>query len=148
MASAAADPKSADIKIPEDIEMRIIGNFFGLLVASGGLLGGAMLSERSFDYWRDDIVTLCLLGIIIFRLLGNGRDGYRIFLLEESIAGAGISRSSSRNESVVTREAIQREHATIAQLPASADLSPEKVVEEVVKRIEAQKAEAALKKKQ
>ncbi|OGT98845.1 MAG: hypothetical protein A2079_04000 [Geobacteraceae bacterium GWC2_48_7] len=145
MASAVANPKSTEIKIPEDIENRVLGNLFGLLIVCGGLLGGTMLGERSFAYWRQDIVPLGLLAIIVFRLLGNSIDLFRTFLLEESIRSSSIMRAQSNPESVVTREKIQREHATIAQLPASPELSPEKVVEEVVKRIEAQKAEAALK---
>ena len=140
-----ANPKSTEIKIPEDIENRVLGNLFGLLIVCGGLLGGTMLGERSFAYWRQDIVPLGLLAIIVFRLLGNSIDLFRTFLLEESIRSSSIMRAQSNPESVVTREKIQREHATIAQLPASPELSPEKVVEEVVKRIEAQKAEAALK---
>lgn len=146
MADAAI--KSTEIKIPDDIENRVIGNLFGLLIVCGGLLGGVMLAEGSFSYWRHDIVPLGLLAIIVFRLLGNSVDLYRTFLLEESIATAGISRSSRTNpESVVTKETIEREHATIAQLPAASAMSPDKVVEEVVKRIEAQKAEAIQKSK-
>jgi len=37
-------------------------------------------------------------------------------------------------------------HATVAQLPASKGYTPEEVVEEVARRIEAQKANAAKKK--
>jgi hypothetical protein len=145
MASAVANSKSTGIKIPDDIENRVIGNFFGLLIVCGGLLGGTMLGERSFAYWRHDVVPLVLLAIIVFRLLGNSVDLFRAFLLEESIRSSSLMRAHSNPESVVTRETIQREHATIAQLPASPELSPEQVVEQVVKRIEAQKAEAALK---
>lgn len=148
MANAAAAPKSNEIKIPDDIEMRVIGNLFGFLIACGGLLGGVMIREGSFAYWRQDIVPLGLLVIIMLRLLGNGIDLYRTFLLEETIISAGITRGApSASTSTVTRETIQREHAAIAQLPSAANISPDKVVEEVVKRIEAQKAEAAQKSK-
>lgn len=147
MASAAADSKSTEIKIPEDIETRILGNLFGLLIVCGGLLGGAMFREKNLSYWHYDIVPLILLAIIIIRLLGNGIDLFRAFLLEEAIMSSGLRRTPSNPESVITRETIQPELAAMAQIPATPDISPEKVVEEVVKRIEAQKAEAAALKK-
>jgi hypothetical protein len=148
MASAVANSKSTGIKIPDDIENRVIGNFFGLLIVCGGLLGGTMLGERSFAYWHHDIVPLSLLVIIVIRLLGNSLDLFRTFLLEESINSSSLMRAASNPEPFVTREKVQREHATIAQLPASPEMSPDKVVEEVFKRIEAQKAEAAHKRNQ
>lgn len=144
MASAVADGiKSTGIKIPDDIENKVLGNLFALLIACGGLLGGTMLGERSFAYWRHDIVPLGLLVIIAIRLLGNSLDLFRTFLLEESINSSSLMRAPSNPDSFVAREKVQREHATIAQLPTSTEMSPEKVVEEVFKRIETQKAEAA-----
>ncbi len=63
--------KTAEVKIPDDIEYRVIGNAFGLLIASAGLLAGEMLRLRSFDYWLDDIVPLLLLIWMGFRLYRN-----------------------------------------------------------------------------
>jgi len=48
-----------------------------------------------------------------------------------------------RSATPISKENIQRMHATVAQLPEAKGYTPEQVVEEVAKRIEVQKAEAA-----
>jgi hypothetical protein len=124
------------VKIPEDIEYRVIGNAFGLLIASAGLLGGAMLNNRSFEYWMDDLVPLGLAAYMAFRLFRN-------FL-------ATITLYQDALPHPVHTPAAQRVHpdqAVPAQLPAVPSYSAEQVVEEVAKRIEAQKAEAQKKNK-
>lgn len=133
---------TAVIKVPEDIEYRIIGNAFGMMIACGGLLTGVMVSERSLDYWRDDIVPLGLLVVLGFCLSRNC-----IAMLSACLAEIRPTRHHPSPRAAATKEKIQQEHAAIAQLPASSKLSPEQVVEQVVKRIEAQKAEASKKNK-
>lgn len=126
--------KTAEVKIPDDIEYRVIGNAFGLLIASAGLLAGEMLRLRSFDYWLDDIVPLLLLIWMGFRL-------YRNFLSTMNAyqdAPAQVPHPTSP---------IQNEQVIVGQIPAKPSYSAEKVVEEVAKRIEAQKAEALKKNK-
>ena len=123
------------IKIPADIEYKVIGNAFGLLIASGGLLAGAMMSEGSLAYWQDDLVPLGLSLFLGFRLM-------RTFVTT-MIAYQGVA---PRPPAAVSRENIQRVHATVAQLPAAKGYTPEEVVAEVARRIEAQKANAAKKK--
>ena len=122
------------IKIPADIEYKVIGNAFGLLIACGGLLAGAMVSQASVAFWQEDIVPLGLSLFLGFRLM-------RTFVTT-MIAYQGVA---PRPAEAVSRENIQRTHAAVAQLPAAKGYTPEEVVEEVARRIEAQKANAARK---
>ena len=129
-----AEASVKTIKIPADIEYRVIGNAFGLLIACGGLLAGVMASQRSIDYWQEDIVQLVLVLFLGYRLM-------RTFLVTMTVyAGSGQPPRPA-----VSRENIQRVHAAVAQLPAAMGYTPEQVVEEVAKRIEAQKAHTARK---
>ena len=123
--------KTVEIKIPDDIEYRVIGNAFGLLIASAGLLAGEMLRLRSVDYWLDDIVPLLLLLWMGFRLFRN--------FLSTMTAYQDIT-ASPRPATAATP--VHGEQVIAGQIPAKPSYSPEKVVEEVAKRIEAQKAEA------
>ncbi len=122
------------MKIAADIEYRVIGNFFGLLIASGGLLAGTMMSMRSLDYWLEDIVPLILVAFLAYRLMRN--------LLNTMIAYPGTVTPKRKP---VSKENIQRIHAAVAQLPEAVNYTPEQVLEEVSRRIEIQKAEAAKK---
>jgi len=124
--------EAAEIKIPADIEYKVLGNAFGLMIASGGLLAGTMMAERSLEYWREDIVSLVLVFFLGFRLMRN-------FVTTMTVYQGAPPRPAAP----VSRENIQRMHATVAQLPEAMGYTPEQVVEEVAKRIEAQKAEAA-----
>jgi hypothetical protein len=129
-----AEASVKTIKIPSDIEYRVIGNAFGLLIACGGLLAGAMVSQRSVDYWQEDIVPLVLVLFLGYRLL-------RTFVTTMTVyQGAGPLHVPK-----VSRENIQRVHAAVAQLPATMNYTPDQVVEEVSRRIEAQKAHMARK---
>ena len=123
--------KTVEIKIPDDIEYRVIGNAFGLLIASAGLLAGEMLRLRSFDYWMDDIVPLLLLVWMGFRLFRNFLSTMTAY---QDVAPPQYSAPSATP--------VHNEQVAAAQIPAKPSYSPEKVVEEVAKRIEAQKAEA------
>lgn len=126
--------ESTVIKVADDIEYRVIANAFGFMIACGGLLAGTMVSQRSMDYWLDDIVPLSLalfMGLRLFRSFVTTMTVYQ---------GTG-----PRPSDVVSRENIQREHAIVAQLPHTSSYTPEQVVEEVARRIEAQKAEAVKK---
>lgn len=138
------------VQIFDGIEITIIGNLFALLIVCGGLLGGSMVAEFSFAYWRNDIVPLCLMAIVIMRLLGNGFDLYRIYLLGEAAPVEGVSqdaRAQTAPAAAVAREKVQGEHVTVAQLPEAYALDPEKVVEEVARRIESQRNDAIKKNK-
>lgn len=124
--------EAAQIKIPADIEYKVLGNAFGLMIACGGLLAGTMMSERNLEYWREDIVPLVLVFFLATRLMQS-------FVTTVTVYQGTPPRSSAP----VSKENIQRMHATVAQLPESMGYTPEQVVEEVARRIEAQKAEAA-----
>lgn len=129
--------KSVEIKIPDDIEIRVIGNAFGILIAAAGLLAGEMLRLRSFDYWQDDIVPLLLLIWMTFRLFRN--------FLSTMTAYQDVPSQVKHAASSVSP--VQNEHVIAGQIPAKPNFTAEKVVEEVAKRIEAQKAEALKKNK-
>lgn len=123
--------KTVEIKIPADIEYKVIGNAFGLLVVSGGLLAGTMVSQGSFEYWQDDLVLLLLLVFLAYRLMSS------------FVTTLTVYQGSAPRLRPVSKDNIQRVHAAVAQLPQSMNYTPEQVMEEVAKRIEAQKADAA-----
>lgn len=127
--------KTAEIKIPEDIEFRVMGNAFGLLIASAGLLAGEMVRLRCVDYWLDDVVPLLLLIWMGFRLFRN--------FLSTMIAYHDVTQ---RPRSASGASPLQSERVVTGQI-TSKSYSADKVVEEVAKRIEAQKAEAIKKNK-
>lgn len=129
--------KTVEIKIPDDIEFRVIGNAFGILIVSAGLLAGEMFRLRSFDYWLDDIVPLSLLVLLSFKLFRN-------FL---STMNAYQDAPVQRSHNTSGASQVHNEHVTAGQLPAKPSYSAEQVVEEVAKRIEAQKADALKKNK-
>lgn len=122
------------IKIPEDIEFRVIGNAFGLLIALAGLLGGTMLNQRSFEYWMDDLVPLVFSAYMAFRLFRNFMSTMTLY-----------QDAPPRRRTAAQR--VPSAQPAFAQLPSVPSYSAEQVVEEVAKRIEAQKAEALKKNK-
>jgi hypothetical protein len=129
--------KTVDIKIPSDIEFRVIGNAFGLLIASAGLLGGTMMSQRSFEYWLDDFVPLMFVVWMSFRL-------YRNFL-STMTAYPDNPEPKSREEKSAT--SIHSEPVIAGRITAKSTPSPDQVLEQVAKRIEEQKEAAAKKNK-
>jgi hypothetical protein len=126
--------KSIEIKVPDDIEYRVLGNAFGLLIVSAGLLAGEMIHMRSFAYWLDDIVPLLLFIWLGFRL-------YRNFLLTVA-ASHDESRSSVDARDRMIRETLRSEPSSVAQITAKTGYTAEQVVEEVARRIEAKKEES------
>ena len=126
--------KYVEVNIPEDIEYRVIGNAFGLLIVSAGLLAGEMVRMRSVDYWLNDIVPLLLLTWMAFRL-------YRNFL-SAMTAYQDVTPSAAIDRELQIREALNSEQAAVAQITSMTGYTPEQVAEEVAKRIEAQKASA------
>ena len=125
--------KTATIKVQVDIEYIVIGNAFGLLIACGGLLGGTMVNQMSLEYWRDDFVLLALLGFMGFRLV---RSFTKAMLAAQSAPARRAHRAPPRQ--TVTPESV-----SMGQLPQVPGFTPEQVLEEVSKRIEANKAKAA-----
>jgi ABC-type nickel/cobalt efflux system permease component RcnA len=126
--------KTVEIKIPADIEYRVIGNAFGLLIASAGLLAGEMVRLRSFDYWLDDIVPLLILMWMVFRLFRN--------FLSTMTAYPDVTPPAAVDRDQQIRETLKSEQAAVAQISSKTGYTAEQVVEEVARRIEAQKAEA------
>jgi hypothetical protein len=120
--------KTIEVKIPSDIEYRVLSNAFGLLISSAGLLGGEMVRMRSLDYWLDDIVPLLLIGWLGFRL-------YRNFLTTMMVPQA-VPNASSRTTP------LRSEQVAVGQIEAKPQYSADKVVEKVAQRIQAQKADA------
>ena len=134
---------TAGMKLIEGIECRVYGNVLGMLIAFGGLLAGVMASERSLAYWREDIIPIGLLVIIGYRLSCNCMVILNSCLMAEPVLPPQNSQHSPSSNRSVSKETIEREHAAVAQLPEASQMSAEKVVEQVVKKIEEQKAEAA-----
>jgi len=122
------------LKIPDDIEYRVIGNAFGLLISLAGLLGGTMLNQRSFEYWMDDLVPLLFASYMAFRLFRN-------FIATMTL----YQDAAPRRHQPAQR--VQADQPAFAQLPSVPSYTAEQVVEEVAKRIEAQKADAQKKNK-
>jgi hypothetical protein len=121
--------KTAVTKISSDIEFKVIGNAFGLLIASAGLLGGAMVNQRSFEYWFDDLVPMLFVAYMAFRL-------YRNFLSTLLLYQDAPPRRRAPKR-------VQTEQPAFAQLPQVPGYTAEQVVEEVTRRIDAQREAAA-----
>ena len=132
--------KTVEIKIPSDIEFRVIGNAFGLLIASAGLLGGTMLSQRSLDYWLDDIVPLMFVAWMSFRL-------YRNFLSTMDAYPDIPERKPSGDYGDHGATMIQPEPVIAGRIAAKSTLSADQILEQVAKRIEEQKEVASKKNK-
>lgn len=131
--------KTAELKIPDDIEYRVIANSFGLLIASAGLLAGEMVRLRSFDYWLNDIVPLFFVLWLSFRLYRNFLS--TMVLYQDVPSPAAVLRDKN------IRQALKSEQAAVAQITAKTGFTADQVVAEVAKRIETKKAEALKKNK-
>lgn len=129
--------KTAEIKIPSDIEFRVIGNSLGLLIASAGLLAGTMVSQRSFDYWLDDIVPLIFVAWMCFRL-------YRNFL---STMAAYPDIPAQKTSERFSATSVMSEPVIAGRIASKAAPSPDQVLDEVAKRIASKKADAEKKNK-
>lgn len=125
--------KTVQLKIPSDIEYRVIGNVFGLMFASAGLLAGAMVQQRSFEYWREDIVALLIVAWLGFRLFRNLLSTLMLYKDQPPLR----PRQQMHGTSQVMPEQVIAGHLPAVTLP-----SPEQVVEEVAKRIEAKRIKA------
>lgn len=135
MASAAVGSKQS-----QDIEIAVFGDAFCLLIASAGLLAGSMAANLSLEYWREDIVALAITAFMGFRLL---RDLMNAMTQYQETPQVRPQRRAEAQE----RVNVQSEDVVMGQIPAVSSFTPDKVVEEVVKRIETQKAVAAKKNK-
>jgi len=124
---AKAAAKTVSIKIADDIEYRVIGNAFGLLIASAGLLAGEMLHQRSFEYWPNDIVPLMFTSWMAFRL-------YRNFLSTMAAYRDYVPSPAVLRDRKI-REALKAEHASVAEIAARTGLSEEEVAAEVSRRV-------------
>jgi len=125
--------KTAVLKIPADIEYRAIGNAFGLMIATAGLLAGTMVQQRSFEYWSEDIVTILIVAWLFFRLFRN--------LLSTMTAYKDLP---PRRPVRIRSEEPSRtsEHLVAGQIPAVTTPSPDQVVEAVARRLDEKRAKA------
>ncbi len=53
--------ESNALELSDGPEYKVLASLFGLMLASAGLLAGTMFRERSFEYWKDDLISLLLL---------------------------------------------------------------------------------------
>lgn len=125
--------KTVQIKIPSDIEYRVISNAFGLMFASAGLLAGAMVQQRSFEYWRDDILMLLIVAWLGFRLFRNLLSTLMLYQDQPPLRP---------KKPVSGTSPVMPEQVIAGQIPAVTVPSAEQVVEEVAKRIEAKRMKA------
>lgn len=138
MANHTAINRTVEVKVLQEIEFKVIGNAFGLMIAAGGLLAGTMVTHRSVEYWQEDVLPLALVVIMAVRLI-------RSFIATMSAYEVAPNRTHQN----VHRENVQSDNAFVAQLaaPAPKAYSAEEVMDAVAKRIEAQKEEALKKNK-
>jgi hypothetical protein len=125
--------KSATLKIPSDIEYRVIADAFGLMISSAGLLGGTMVNQRSFDYWLEDIVILVIVAWFLFRLY---RDLLSTMTLYKDVPTRRPKRLVAESVSGMP------ENVVIGQLPAVTLPTADQVVEEVARRIDEKRTKA------
>jgi hypothetical protein len=125
-------------KQPQDIEIAVIGNAFCLLIASAGLLAGSMAANLSLSYWREDVAVLAITAVMGIRLLRNLMDVMTQYLETPQVLHHQRAETKERVN-------VQSEGVVMAQIPAVSSFSEDQVIEEVVKRIETQKAEAVKK---
>lgn len=125
--------KTLEIKVPDDIEYRIIGDLIGVLLSSAGLLGGTMMVQTSIDYWFEDVVPLVL--VVFF--------GYRLF--RRIITYVTACQLTPMRAVPVTSQRPPAEPATSTQGKGGGgrEMSPEEVVAGVMKRIDEKRAGAA-----
>lgn len=128
--------EAVGIKILHEIEYKVIGNAFGVLIAAGGLLAGSMASQRSLEYWQEDIVLIGLLSIMSFKTM---RSFVTVMTAYQVVP--------SHPHPAPHREHVQPDQAFVAQIAAPPKYSAEQVLDQVAKRIENQKAEAMKKNK-
>jgi len=128
--------QAVELKVLQDIEIKVIGNAFGVLIAAGGLLAGTMVSQRSFEYWPEDIMPLALLVFMGYRLVRN---------IIATITACQVV--SNQPHPAVHREYVQPDQASFAQIPGPKSYTAEEVLDAVAKRIESQKEEAVKKNK-
>jgi ABC-type nickel/cobalt efflux system permease component RcnA len=129
----------------EGAEFRFLGNLFGALIASAGLLAGTMLREKSSDYWLEDIVPLLLLAITLRGLLKSAMELAKDSIYYEEQKKQVIEALSKQEAmAAAMAEGADRELPKIASKPK---YSEEEVIEAVSKRIEQQREDAQKKNK-
>lgn len=128
--------EAVGVKVLDEIEYKVIGNAFGVMIASGGLLAGTMMRQRSFEYWQEDIVLIVLLAFMSYKLM----RGLVAVMTAYQVLPA-------HPHPAPRRENVQPDQAFVAQIPAPVKYTAEQVLDQVAKRIEAQKADAMKKNK-
>lgn len=125
--------KTVELKIPADIEYQAIGDAFGLMIASAGLMAGTMVQQRNFDYWQEDIATLLIVAWFAYRLF---RDLLSTMTAYKDLPPRRPIRINSEAASVMPQQVIA------GQLPAMTLPTADQVVEEVAKRIDVKRFKA------
>lgn len=139
--------KKQDTQMVEDgPEFSFLGNLFGMLIASAGLLAGTMMRERSFDYWLEDIVPL-LLFVITFRgVLVSSISLARISIVHDEKMDLLIQEMAKKN--IMDAQAGVLPDMEIPLLTKKKqDYSEEEVLEAVSRRLQEKKEESMRKNK-
>lgn len=123
--------KASAIKPVPEIEFTVISNAFGFLIAFAGLLGGVMVSQRSFDYWLDDILPIVFVVWMLFKLF---RSFLTHFITYQDMPAKNPGEEHPAPTSVTPEPVIAGQITSTPSTP-----SPEQVLEEVAKRIASKK---------
>lgn len=126
----------------EGAEFRFLGNLFGALMASAGLLAGTMMHEGSTDYWLDDIVPLLLLAFTLRGLIKSALELAKDSIFYEEQKKQVLEAMAKQEEMAASMAETGQE---LPRITTKHKYSEEEVLEAVSKRIE-QNREEGLKK--
>lgn len=140
--------KKKDVDLVEDgPEFSFLGNLFGMLIASAGLLAGTMMRERSFDYWLEDIVPILLLVITFRGVLVSSIALARISILHDEKMDMLIQEMAKKNIMDAQAGAAPDMEMPLLTKKKQQDYSEEEVLEAVSRRLQEKKDESMRKNK-
>ena len=132
----SGNPKT--VELSNGPEYRVLANFFGVMLASAGLLAGTMFKERSLDYWQDDAVSILLFLITGRGLLKNSMQLAResmIYTEKKKMMDAFLAKQHEVLDGEDNNDAI----ADIQRITEKSHYTEEEVLEAVSKRIQEQR---------
>ncbi len=129
----------------EGAEFRFLGNLFGALMASAGLLAGTMMHERDLDYWLEDIVPLLLLLFTLRGLIKSSMELAKDSIYYEE-QKRHVLEALAKQEQMAAADS-EGTDSGIPKIASKTHYSEEEVIDAVSKRIEQKRGEATKKNK-
>jgi hypothetical protein len=129
----------------EGAEFRFLGNLFGALMASAGLLAGTMMHERDLDYWLEDIVPLLLLLFTLRGLIKSSMELAKDSMYYEEQKKHVLEALAKQEQ--MAAAASEGTNAGIPKIASKPHYTEDEVIDAVSKRIEQQRDEATKKNK-